>query len=230
MKDEWLEVLNYARKNNLVFELEPINKLLKEIITKLINSYCKGAFLDLGAGHLIYKNVALSKCKSYIGADISKINGLDVVADGHYLPFKKSSFDCVLSSAVLEHVKEPNKFVNEVSKILKKNGIFILNVPHIFYIHNEPHDYFRFTKYGASYLLEKNDFKILKVLPVGGLCSFICQLWCIVSLSKTYKFKPLFNFFFYLNKLFHKVSLKIDSFINKNERLSCGFVLVAKKI
>src|SRR5262245_66578335 len=36
-------------------------------------------------------------------------------------------------------------------------------------LHDEPHDYFRFTRYGAEHLLREAGFEPLEVVPVGGL-------------------------------------------------------------
>ncbi len=45
------------------------------------------------------------------------------------LPFGNKEFDLVLMTEVLEHIKEPEKAVQEISRVLKDTGIFILSVP-----------------------------------------------------------------------------------------------------
>ncbi len=65
-----------------------------------------------------------------------------------------NSLDCVVVLEVLEHVKDPQKALSEIWRVLKPNGKIILSTPFIFHIHAEPHDYWRFTHYGLSLLLE----------------------------------------------------------------------------
>ncbi|MDC0245021.1 class I SAM-dependent methyltransferase [Pseudomonadota bacterium] len=46
------------------------------------------------------------------------------------LPFKKNSFDMVMSNAVLEHLHEsPRNMVNKMMEIIKPNGLFFITVP-----------------------------------------------------------------------------------------------------
>ena len=56
--------------------------------------------------------------------------GMYVVADAENLPFKDSAFTHVVSSEVLEHIPDDKKAVNEVARIIKKGGDFILTFPH----------------------------------------------------------------------------------------------------
>lgn len=45
------------------------------------------------------------------------------------IPFPNSNFDLVTCFEVLEHLKNPPKVINEVKRILKKNGVFLILVP-----------------------------------------------------------------------------------------------------
>lgn len=69
--------------------------------------------LDVGCG----KNK-----RAEIGIDRFKFKGVDVVADMHYLPFRDSSFDKVISNNVLEHSFNPKFFLDEQNRVLKPDG------------------------------------------------------------------------------------------------------------
>jgi len=112
--------------------------------------------------------------------------------DGLHLPFKDSSFDTVVSMETIEHLVDLRKFLNEVFRILKKDGYFICSTPNrLFteriraekenpfhlkeYVHDELRDilsnYFKeIQSYGqtriASGFMYKfpNSYKILKIL------------------------------------------------------------------
>ena len=91
--------------------------------------------------------------------DISPDRGADIIGDAHDMHMiADASYDVVLCTSVLEHCIDPKKVLGEIRRILKNDGRLILSVPFIFPIHDAPHDYWRFTKFGLYHLLE--DFEI----------------------------------------------------------------------
>ena len=53
-----------------------------------------------------------------------------VQGDGTQLPFKNERFDLVALSQVLEHVNDDSKMIQEIWRVLKPNGVFLLSCPH----------------------------------------------------------------------------------------------------
>ena len=53
---------------------------------------------------------------------------------------------------VLEHTKNPISAVNNIYEILDEGGYVLFSSPFIFHIHDEPYDFYRFTKYGLKHL------------------------------------------------------------------------------
>lgn len=49
--------------------------------------------------------------------------------DGQKLPFEDASFDFVSCNHVLEHVFETEKFLREIRRVLKPNGLAVVSVP-----------------------------------------------------------------------------------------------------
>lgn len=86
-----------------------------------------------------------------INLDVYHNDRVHVIADGHYLPFKDGSFDCVFSNAVLEHVKRPWEVAKEMERVVKVGGYIVVNLPFLNTIHHEE-DYFRFTLKGIEEL------------------------------------------------------------------------------
>ena len=84
------------------------------------------------------------------------------------LPVCDVSFDTVFSSQVLEHVPEPWRMVEEMARVLKPGGCLLLSAPHIWGLHEVPHDYFRFTCYGLQHLAERAGLEVLEVHPMAG--------------------------------------------------------------
>ena len=90
-----------------------------------------------------------------VGVDIERAAGVDIVADAHALSFRDGSFEVVLATEVLEHLQEPQKAVDEMFRVLKPGGTLLLTTRFLFPLHDAPHDYFRYTRYGLEYLLRQ---------------------------------------------------------------------------
>ena len=101
--------------------------------------------LDLGSG-------LDRRTPNTINLEIEATPNVDVVGDGHSLPFKDGVFDAVISEAVLEHVQDPNRVVSEMHRVLKPGGYVCAAVPFLQGFHASPHDYQRYTVPGFNHL------------------------------------------------------------------------------
>ena len=101
--------------------------------------------LDLGAGNR-------RRAPNVINLEIEATPEVDIIADGHLLPFKDGTFDAVISEAVLEHVQSPNRVVSEIYRVLKPGGYICIAVPFLQGYHASPHDYQRWTLPGIAEL------------------------------------------------------------------------------
>jgi hypothetical protein len=52
-----------------------------------------------------------------------------------------------------------------------------MNVPFFYQLHEEPHDYFRYTKHALIYMTEKAGFEVLLIEPLGGALQIIVSLF-----------------------------------------------------
>jgi len=145
-------------------------KLVRDNVRKY-GKELKGKLLDIGCGRKPYKKFL--SYNEYIGLDNNSELNPDVVGSIYNLPFSDNSFDSILCTAVLEHIPEPENGIKEIYRVLKSNGVAYISVPMTWYLHYEPNDYFRFTKYGLIYLLKKNGFLILEIDKIGGLFSYL---------------------------------------------------------
>ena len=128
---------------------------------------CHGKLVDIGCGRKPYINY-FANIDEYVGMDLTSSEA-DIIADAKALPIESNSVDAVLCNQVIEHDEEPVKIIAEIRRILKKDGILILSAPQMGRLHGEPDDYYRFTKWGLNYLLEKNGMKIEVIEPHGGI-------------------------------------------------------------
>ncbi len=84
------------------------------------------------------------------------------------LPFASGAFEASLNVVTLEHVREPARVLAEIARTLAPGGRFLLIAPHEWEEHQQPHDYYRYTRYGLEYLLRQAGFEGIEVRPVGG--------------------------------------------------------------
>lgn len=110
-----------------------------------------------------------------IGFDIYHSSYTDILADAHYMPFKDSSFDGVVIQAVLEHVMEPHKVVNEIHRVLSDDGMVYSEIPFMQQVHEAAYDFTRFTMTGHIAL-----FKNFEPMEYGGnKSSNVALAWSI---------------------------------------------------
>ena len=147
-------------------------------IKEAIKNYAKGNFLDLGCGNKPYESLYNKTTVSQTGCDImqSNRNRVDIICPAYDLRFNDAIFDSVLCTQVLEHVFEHDKMIQEIYRVLKPGGNIILTVPFAWEIHEEPYDFFRYTKHGLRELFERNGLKINYIKPNGGKWAAIYQL------------------------------------------------------
>lgn len=170
--------------------------------------------LDLGSKRAQYSHL----CDDLIALDYYYVEGVDVVADAHNLPFYDSSFDNVIMTNLLEHVQEPQKVVNEVYRILKPNGLAVVFVPFMYPIHGDPNDYWRFTDEGLKHSLR--NFEIVKTIKIGGFFGVIGTYLDFILNNMKLKFLlPILNIFIFLDDKF--------PYIFKNT--ATGFLVIAMK-
>ncbi len=99
-------------------------------------------FLEIGAGEGFLMKAASKKKLNVTGVDFQKdqiksqnpdMLNFFVKSDPYiYLKNNKKKYDFIASMFVLEHLREPIKFIKTIKSKLKKNGIIIISVPNDF--------------------------------------------------------------------------------------------------
>jgi SAM-dependent methyltransferase len=198
--------------------------------------------VDLGCGEAPYKEFFLQYVDKYIGVDWTNSYHdikADVISDlNDKIALPNEFADVVISISVMEHLHNPEGFLNESYRILKDGGVFILQVPFQWWVHEEPYDYFRYTPYGLNYLLEKAGFREIDIYPTGGFFTmWLLKLNYFLArlLRNRYTTKlKLDNILYYLlapifvfNQL---IAILLDQLDRKKYLESAGYWVVAKKI
>lgn len=137
---------------------------------KAIQSFAKGKLLDIGCGNKPYQSIIENYVTAYIGCDViqSSAKKVDVICDATRIPLEDDAFDTILSTQTLEHVENPQGLIYEAFRLLKVGGYFILSAPMYWPLHEEPYDFYRYTKHGLQYLFEQAGFSVIEIHANGG--------------------------------------------------------------
>ena len=114
---------------------------------KIIERHDGGLVLDDGAGNNKDVFPHLVQLEMYLSPTT------DVVGDALNLPFREASFDAVISEAVVEHVRDPFRYVAEIHRVLKEGGEVRIDAPFLHPYHAVPHHYFNMTRSGLELLM-----------------------------------------------------------------------------
>jgi len=136
-----------------------------------------GIVLDIGCGSTPYKQ--LFPYDMYIGVEVGpykKSSCVNVYFDGETLPFKADAFDSVLSTQVFEHIFSPDRYLSELHRILKNDGVVLMSVPFVWDEHEQPRDFARYSSFGLKHLLSCHGFKILDHTKTLADATIIFQL------------------------------------------------------
>ena len=93
----------------------------------------------------------------FIESDVSFGPRTVLICDIHDIPFEDETFDGVITQATLEHVVDPFRAVEEIHRVLKKDGIVYAETPLLQHVHVGRYDFTRFTHLGHRRLFRKFD-------------------------------------------------------------------------
>jgi SAM-dependent methyltransferase len=150
------------------------------LVTFLDRNYSgAGRLLDLGAGSRPYAPLYERYFCASVGVDVPRsphVNGDVVFAEAEALPFEDQYFDCVICTEMLEHSAEPQKVMEQISRVLKPGGRAFLTTPFYQHLHEAPYDFYRYTSWALKHLAEEANLEVEAIKPRGGYGAVLMRL------------------------------------------------------
>ena len=149
---------NYLKNRVLKTFANLINTFFKKNIYELKNS------LDLGSADGSFVEILKKNGFNAFGLDIKDVN-----FENDKLELEDNSFDLVTAISIIEHLSNPNNFLTEVKRVLKKDGLFILVTPNWKFdmkgFYDDPTHVKPYTTKSINFLLESFKFRNIKIVP-----------------------------------------------------------------
>lgn len=135
--------------------------------------------LDVGAGDAPYRE--LFAHVEYVTTDWAEsvhddARGSDLIASADRLPVDDASFDVVVLTQVLEHVPEPGAVMGELHRVLRPGGTLLLTAPLAWELHEAPHDFYRYTRFGLEHLAQAAGFERIEIVERNDSFTTLGQL------------------------------------------------------
>lgn len=153
---------------------------------------------DIGCGGQPLRYLIESCGGEYVGIDVIQNDQetVDIIADISAIPLPEESFDVIVCTEVLEHSFEPQKALQELSRLLKPSGAILITTPFAYPLHEIPYDFSRITPFYIEYWFPKLGLKQPDILKLNGNeLEVIATVWGNI-------WKPNKNTFFLVRVLF----------------------------
>jgi len=190
------------------------NIAIKKKYSLIAKHKLQGKILDIGCGTGEFLNYFGKKGWATLGIEpaetprkfASSKYGLSVFDESHLDKIPSESFDIITMWHVLEHVSELNERLDEVKRILKKDGILIIALPNskswdaekyknYWAAWDVPRHLYHFSISSFTKLMTKHSLIIDEILPMTFDSYYVSMLSEKYKTGKTNYLKVIFNGF-----------------------------------
>jgi SAM-dependent methyltransferase len=217
---------NWAEKyRNLSASRISMRKELRPVLER----YSSGKLLDAGAGNQVFRDIVEDQCEIYESLDLKDSEDISYVQDIRDTDLDSESFDTVFCRNVLEHIRNPGDALDEMSRITSQEGKIILTLPHLAYLHNQPDDYYRFTRYGVRELVEDTNLQVVEMREAGGLFSFLAYSLSTFGFGIAFSIPIIADILYYANLPLQHLAILLDNLTGNKTYFPLNYVIVLSK-
>lgn len=211
------DTANLARGSRLVGDIVAV------VYAQALGTYARGDLLDLGCGEAplygIYRTLVTNiTCVDWAGS-LHAIRHADLLADlNEMCPLPDETFDTILCTDVIEHLKHPERLFMDAARMLKSGGHLIVGTPYLYPLHELPHDYFRCSASALEMMARDARLNVVELAPYGSYAHVL-----VVMLAKKLQRVPL------VRSLVPGFGLMQRSHVRATTAFPLGYLLVASK-
>lgn len=146
--------------------------------------------LDAGAGEAPYRGLfahARYESADFLGSN-RRYAKPTYACDLASIPVEDARFDFVVFNQVMEHLPEPRAVLLELFRVLKPSGKMIYTGPLFFEEHEQPYDFYRYTRFGLRHLFEKAGFEVERLDWLEGF--FGTAGYALSAIARFLPWKP----------------------------------------
>lgn len=207
-----------------------VTDLLAITYASAIDQHAAGRLVDLGCGQVPLYGMYRDRASEVVCVDwpSSLHNSLhvDVFADLNLpLPFDENEFDTVIATDVLEHLHTPEALFRTSARILRPGGKLIIGVPFMYWIHEAPHDFHRFTRFALDKMVRDSDLSMISLKSYGGGPEVIADITSKLIGSRPWVARPVISTMQLMMSL--PFVQKLSS--RTKEHFPLGYILIAQK-
>lgn len=212
------------RRNSSRFHLDRVNR-------EFASNIPEGALvLDAAAGAQPYRD--LFAHTRYESADFEQVDKdyarSTYVCDLTSIPVEDGRFDYILFNQALEHMPEPHDVLVELNRVLKPGGLMLCTAPFFYEEHEQPYDFFRYTRFAHEHMFPKAGFAVERIDWLEGYVGTVAyQLESAARLLPRGIFwLPIRALFAILSVLFHRLDMRRP---HKTSGYPKNYVVLARK-
>jgi SAM-dependent methyltransferase len=209
-----------------------VNRIHDNQLKIYASAYLKGRLVDIGCGVKPYQKLLAPYINEHVGVDhegtFHDKKNVDLFGTAYDIPVQDKFFDSAICTAVLEHLEEPEVALIECLRVLKSGGYVIYSIPFIWHLHEEPRDFYRYSKYGIKYLFEKVGFELVELKALSGFWVTFGQLFVYNVYRLNHGPFRWLHIIDVIGLAIQGVAYFLDK-IDKTERWTWMYMVVAKK-
>ncbi|MER8408361.1 methyltransferase domain-containing protein [Mesorhizobium sp. M1307] len=203
---------------------------LASVYATAIATHAKGRLADLGCGAVplygIYRDyVSDVFCVDWPGSTHGTAY-VDLFADlNEQLGLEEGSFDTIIASDVIEHLHTPQALFDSAGRALRPGGKLILGAPFLYWLHEVPHDYHRYTRFALDRMAAKAGLSTIELSSYGGVTDVLSDL-----ATKAVSTRPwIADSVYWLTGLMRALPPVEKLGLATRESMPMGYLLVAEK-
>jgi SAM-dependent methyltransferase len=220
----------HANRNEVPITSRLIGDIAAAAYAAAIENHASGRLADLGCGRVPLYGMYRDKVTDVACIDWpASLHGslhIDIFADLNMpLQLEPDSFDTVIASDVIEHLHNPRALFSSSYRVLRRGGKLIIGVPFLYWIHEEPQDFHRYTRFALEKMTSDAGLVVISLASFAGAPEVLADL-----LIKTLASRPLLARVAYVLTRAVLSLPRVKGLSSRTrEAMPMGYLLVAQK-